>query len=389
MLQPARLGLLVAGAIGLDLLVWDGATRTTTGAQVPWWLPVIVTVAAYQTLWLLRARPSFVLAALSAFALVSMLVPKWQPFTGLLLAAYAAPAQRGARATGPLLAGVLVALGSHSYASGRLTESPLSATVTLLLLWVVLAGAIWGLGARSYVRSRETWCGRRLLLARAERDLITERLRIARDLHDGVSGAVTAIYLQAAGARCAQPTAQDLAARSLAAIESSAERTLVELRQVVGSLRTAHTGCAPGSQPKLAELPDLVAFARQAGLVVTLTENGARQRTSQLDAAAEEAVVRAVQESLTNVLKHAGPGTRCEVALAWAETALSVTVESRPVRCLTQSQAADLPSGWSAKQGLHGLMERATLVGGHLEAGQVGDGFIVRLTVPSRATVRT
>lgn len=384
---PARLGLLVAGTIALDLLVWNGATRTTTGSDIPGWLPGVVTIAAYQLLWLLRTRPERVLAAMSALAMVSMLVPKWQPFTGLLLAAYAAPAQRGARATFPLLAGVLLALGSHSYASARLTPSPLSSTATLLVLWVVFVGAIWGLGVRSHQRGRQAWWGSHLLSTRAERDLVAERLRIARDLHDGVSGAVTSIHLQAAGALCLQPTAPDLAARSLAAIESSAERALVELRRVVGSLRTASPGCGPGSLPTLAELPHLVDIARQAGLFVTLTEVGARHPMSRLDPAAEGTVVRTVQESLTNALKHAGPGARCAVHLAWAEHALQVTVASRPVRLPKAAQDEELPNGWSAEQGLSGLVERATLAGGHLEAGPLEDGFAVGLTVPTRAVV--
>ncbi len=69
-----------------------------------------------------------------------------------------------------------------------------------------------------------------------------------------------------------EPTRVDLATRSLAAIESSAERTLVELRRVVGSLRSTSVGSTLGSLPRLAELPLLVAVARDAGLNVTLDE---------------------------------------------------------------------------------------------------------------------
>ena len=66
-----------------------------------------------------------------------------------------------------------------------------------------------------------------------------------------------------------EPTRVDLATRSLAAIESTAERTLVELRRVVGSLRNTSVGSTLGSLPTLAELPSLVAVARDAGLNVT------------------------------------------------------------------------------------------------------------------------
>ena len=385
---PARLGLLVAGTIALDLLVWNGATRTTTGSDIPGWLPGVVTIAAYQLLWLLRTRPERVLAAMSALAMVSMLVPKWQPFTGLLLAAYAAPAQRGARATFPLLAGVLLALGSHSYASARLTPSPLSSTATLLVLWVVFVGAIWGLGVRSHQRGRQAWWGSHLLSTRAERDLVAERLRIARDLHDGVSGAVTSIHLQAAGALCLQPTAPDLAARSLAAIESSAERTLVELRRVVGSLRTASPGCGPGSLPTLAELPHLVDIARQAGLFVTLTEVGARHpsepagpcrrghrrahRPGEPDQRPQTRRPGSAVRGAPRLGRERTPGHRCRAA---------------PSAFRRRLRTSELPNGWSAEQGLSGLVERATLAGGHLQAGPLDDGFAVGLTVPTRAVV--
>jgi len=385
-MPPARLTLSVSGAIALDLLVWNGATRMTTGSDVPMWLPVVLTIAAHQSLWLLRSRPSHVLAGLSGLAMVSLVVPTWQPFAGLLLAAYAAPAQRGARATGPLLGGVLVALGSHSYASARLTANPLSSTATLLLLWIALVGAIWGLGARSHQRGRQAWQSTHLLSARAERELVAERLRIARDLHDGVSGAVTGIHLQAAGARSMEPTRVDLATRSLAAIESSAERTLVELRRVVGSLRSTSVGATLGALPRLAELPSLVAVARDAGLNVTLDEVSTVAAVRRLDPATEGTVVRTVQEGLTNVLKHAGAGARCAVRLAWAETSLHVTVHSCPSRRPGAPRTGE-PSGWSTHAGLSGLAERAALVGGHLEAGPVDDGFAVRLTVPTQTLV--
>ncbi len=358
--MPARtrLGLCLAGAIVLDLLVWGGATRTITGAHVPLWLPIVATILAHQSLWLLRSRPHHLLAVQSALALVSLLVPMWQPFAGLLIAAYAAPAQRGARATYPLLAAALLCLGSHSYASARLTASPFSSTATLLLLWGALVGAIWGLGVRSHQRGRHALLGTHLLWARAERHLVAERLRIARDLHDGVSGAVTAIQLQAAGARSVEATRPDVATRSLAAIESSAERTLMELRRVVGSLRTSSPGDTPDSLPTLAELPHLVDIARQAGLRVALTEVGTLPQESRLDPVTEGTVVRTVQESLTNALKHAGPGTACRVRLAWADGALHLDIESRPVRTM-RPPTGELPPGWSAHQGLAGLVERA------------------------------
>ena len=85
---PGRLAA-VTLAIAVDLLVWGGDVTTASGDHVPGWLPPVVTVVAYQSLWALGSRPQVVLALHSTLALVSTMVPKWQPFAGLLLATYA------------------------------------------------------------------------------------------------------------------------------------------------------------------------------------------------------------------------------------------------------------------------------------------------------------
>lgn len=161
----------------------------------------MVTVVAYQSLWALGTRPQVVLALHSTLALVSTMVPKWQPFAGLLLATYAMSSRPRTRHTGALLAWLGAGLLSHSYASARLTSDPVRSTATLLLLWTALVAAIWVAGARQrQVVARARSAGE-LISSRADRELADERLRIARDLHDGVCAALTAIHLQAAGAR--------------------------------------------------------------------------------------------------------------------------------------------------------------------------------------------
>lgn len=377
---PGRLAA-VTLAIAVDLLVWGGDVTTASGDHVPGWLPPVVTVVAYQSLWALGTRPQVVLALHSTLALVSTMVPKWQPFAGLLLATYAVSSRPRTRHTGALLAWLGAGLLSHSYASARLTSDPVRSTATLLLLWTALVAAIWVAGARQrQVVARARSAGE-LISSRADRELADERLRIARDLHDGVCAALTAIHLQAAGARAIGATSGGVAAPSLAAIQTSAERSLLELRRVVGDLR-CEPGAADGSPtpgPHLAEVSDLVEIVRAAGLRVHLTQRV--DPAAVLDPRIEATVVRVVQEGLTNALKHAPAHARCAVAIEIGDRGAHVRISNpqRPWPSAGNTPAAGLTGGGV---GLASLRERAALVGGRLTWRADGNRFALELAVP-------
>jgi signal transduction histidine kinase len=383
----------VVVAIILDLLVWGGSVATTSGGSIPWWLPVAVTVVGQQSLWFVGSRPHLVLAAGSALALVSCVVPKWQPFTGLLVATYAVGTRPRGRHTLPVLAGLGAALLSHSYASARLTVEPVRSTATLLALWAALAAGAWAVGVRHRRTVDRAAAAGEHWSAQAREGVANERLRIARDLHDGVCGAVTAIQLQAAGACALGPTHPEATGPSLLAIQSSAERTLVELRRVLGDLRrdaVEDTGGSSISGPSLEEIPQLVGLARSAGLRVTLTQTV--DAATRLDPGAEATVVRVVQEGLTNAVKH-GPRGRCEVSVRVDPAGARVRVDSMGSRARSAhtptagsigAEEAARPEG-AAGIGLVGLAERAALVGGHLCWTAQGERFTLDLVVPAPA----
>ena len=382
----------VTVAIIIDLLVWGGAVATTSGGAVPWWLPVAVTVVGHQSLWFVGSRPHVVLAAGSALALVSCVVPKWQPFAGLLIATYAVGARPRGRHTLLLLAGLGAALLSHSYASARLTAEPIRSTATLLALWAALAAGAWAVGARHRRTVDRAAAADEQWSAHAREGVANERLRIARDLHDGVCGAVTAIQLQAAGACALGPTHPEATGPSLEAIRSSAERTLLELRRVLGDLRRDAVEDCGGSSipgPSLEEIPELVGLARNAGLRVTLTQTV--DAATRLDPGAEATVVRVVQEGLTNAVKH-GPRGRCEISVTVGPAGADVRVASTGSRCRTTPTTLAESTGAGAAQlagasgvGLVGLAERAALVGGHLRWTADRDRFTLDLAVPAPA----
>jgi signal transduction histidine kinase len=231
--------LLVTTAVGVDLLAWNGDVMTAAGPALPSWAPVLATIAVHQSLWWRRSRAAHVFAAQAAFALVSLGVPLWQPVAGLLVASYAAGA-RGLRVTPVALALAAVAFG-HGWGVARSASAPLSALLSVALLTGLLAGIGYAAGHRQWRAGRHVVAAH-AAYQRAVEDtrraaLQDERLRIARELHDGVAGSVTTLLLQAAGARAVATDVAPTTSVTLAAIEDQAGRTLDELRRVVDGLR--------------------------------------------------------------------------------------------------------------------------------------------------------
>ncbi len=373
-------------AIGLDLLVWGGAVRTMSGSSVPPWLPVLGIVVGHQSLWLICHRPRLVLGVQVALGSVSLVVPRWQPFAGLLMAAYAATAAVGLGRIRLLLSGVGLVLLAHSYGSARLTAQPASSTATLFALWLALGALAVGVGLRRRTLAHRAWHSTTLASDRAQRALLAERRRIARDLHDGLGGAVTAVHLHAASARALDGTPDRSPAVALAAIEAGAERSVVELRRVVSSLLPQPDDPTPSPADLLAEVPLLTQAARYAGLRVTLAGDWAEAGQRGLEPAAVSALVGTVQEGLTNALKHGPRGGCATLELRIRNRRLDLDVTSDLRRPGGDPPAA--PGPWSGGQGLGNLAERARLADGRLTAGVAGDVFRVHLRLPlTRALV--
>ena len=140
-----------------------------------------------------------------------------------------------------------------------------------------LSAAIWGLGAYAQTRRRYP----RELQERAaqlerERDQLAriaaheERASIARELHDIVAHSVTVMLVGVRGARDVLRTSPDVADDTLAHVETSGEQSLAELRRILALLREPEDGAESRPQPSLAELDELVADYRDAGLPVRL-----------------------------------------------------------------------------------------------------------------------
>ncbi|MFI9721223.1 sensor histidine kinase [Streptomyces sp. NPDC052396] len=216
--------------------------------------------------------------------------------------------------------------------------------------------------------------------AEAERAAERERARIAREMHDILSHAVSLMIVQAEAGPLVVRSDPERAERAFDAIADAGRDAMVQLRRMLGVLKEEPAG-ERRPQPTLEGLAALVAEVRRAGLPVALTVSG---EPGALAADAQVTVYRVVQEALTNVLKHA-EATEVSVCLDWSPRRLAVRVENDGGR----SRRSRTGSG----QGLIGIRERAAAHGGTASAGPGpgGRGFRVALELPlmisSRAEV--
>ena len=206
----------------------------------------------------------------------------------------------------------------------------------------------------------------------ARRRLDEERLRIARELHDVVAHTMATINVQAGVAAHVLPTRPEAAAESLQAIKTASKEGLRELRAILNVLRQADDADPTQPAPGTAQLEDLIAGARRAGLETTLTVTG---DPVPLPAAVDLAAYRIIQESLTNTIRHAGPATAA-VALGYASHELHIDVTDT-------GRGQAVIAGNGDGHGLAGMRERAAAVGGTVEAGPgPAGGFRVAARLP-------
>jgi signal transduction histidine kinase len=263
-----------------------------------------------------------------------------------------------------------------------LTTSDVSDSQVLsdLVVGVACCVGVWALGA--YVQTRRRYLqGLRDRAAdlEREREQLTriaeheERASIARELHDIVAHSVTVMLVGVRGARDVLRSAPDVADETLARVETSGQQSLAELRRILALLRGPERGAEARPQPALAQLGELVAEYREAGLPVRLTVAGEPRA---LPGGIELSVYRIVQEALTNVLKHSRPN-EVTVTLSFLDSA------GLEVEVVDDGRSADAGGAAVTGHGLVGMRERVTLLGGELETGRrAGGGFRVTARLP-------
>jgi signal transduction histidine kinase len=204
-----------------------------------------------------------------------------------------------------------------------------------------------------------------------------ERMRMARDLHDVVAHNISVINVQANTALHLMDRQPERARSALVTINDVSKQALVELRSVLGVLRDVdgHGDAPRAPAPGLARLPDLVETAAAAGLAVRVHEDGPR---APLPADVDLTAYRIIQEALTNSARHSG-GPTATVRLGFGDGGLRVEVDDDGT-----TRGAPPARANGSGHGIAGMTERATALGGTLEAGPRPDGgFGVRAWLPA------
>ncbi|QIK85000.1 sensor histidine kinase [Sanguibacter sp. HDW7] len=386
----------VVGGAGTEYGLWAFLFIAPLAVRRRFPVTSVVTVFSVGLLFTLSDRASSgnpgMLAVLAALYSVTVHGPRWAYRTAMFSAA-----------VGAALWAVVTWVSSGWYGAGDLV----GAFFTFMLM-LLAELAVWGFALTRRAR-KDTLAA---LIDRAERLEVerdqqariataAERTRIAREMHDIVAHSLSVIIAQADGGRYV--VRQDPAAgeRVLGTIANTGRDALADMRRLLGVLRepdvarptaplpgggvgtpaagTPAAGSAAGSppgernpQPATGDLEQLVAQVRATGLDVSFVRMGTPRA---LPPGVGLAVYRVCQESLTNVLKHAGPGPSVTVLASWGTTTFTLDVSD-------DGRGASAGSD-GAGQGLLGMRERATMFGGTLTAGpRPGGGFRVHLELP-------
>ncbi|OLT19770.1 two-component sensor histidine kinase [Actinomadura sp. CNU-125] len=359
-------------AAGLVMIVADGYVKFS-GASPPLVLRVVPLAGLCAAMLLRRKAPLTGLAVATPFNVLDVVLG---PSLATLMiygdALYAASLY-GRRRTAEWLLGVTIAatLAVAAAMGALVVAGALEGGLSVVVLLGAVAGITWvapvltAMAVREHRSRAEAERLRAEQVARlAELDrraaVGAERARMARELHDVVANHLSAVALHSSAVLKVRDLDRETLDRSLEVIRENSVQGLAEMRRMIGLLRdgdAGEEGADPPAQPRLSELGRLVARTSRSDLSARLQVAG---EPPELPAAVELAAYRIVQESLTNALKHAGPGS-ADVVVEYVRGGVTIDVLS-PLG----TDGARLPGTGS---GLIGMRERATLLGGRFDAG--------------------
>ena len=346
-----------------------------------------VLAATFGALLLLRRRwplGVFVASNLVLFAYYTIGYPGMTPAIPLGVALYTAAAaghlRWGLASTAFYMTGGVVVVGIREHTPALEVLTSFLPQASLMVALLLLGDA---------VRSRRAWQAEvRERLARVEADrerearrrVEHERLRIARELHDVLAHTIAVVTVQAGVAADVLAESPEQARAALAAIRSASREAMAELKATVGVLRGGERdgeGAPRAPSPGLGQLGGLLEAAREGGLRVEAEVAG---EPRPLPALVDLTAYRIVQESLTNVGRHAGAAA-ATVTIRYEPGAVVVEVDDDG-----RGPGTTPPEGQPG-YGLAGMAERSAVLGGTLEAGpRPGGGFRVSARLPVAGT---
>ncbi|NPC98230.1 histidine kinase [Nocardioides sp. zg-DK7169] len=333
-----------------------------------------------------RSRPVAVFAAVAGVSALQAVVlhePTWGQ-VAFPVATYAVARYADALASWVALGVGLCAAWAATYSwFAPYSDNDRTGAVSYIITMSVIVIAAWALGTLG--RTRQAYVaalverGERIELEAAQRVELAateERTRIAREMHDVVAHGLSVIVVQADGARYAAEHDPAVATRTLETVAATGREALTEMRRLLGLLRTGgETGTRP--QPRLDDIAVLVAEAQE---VAARTGGGGRveARLPEPGVPVPPGIAltayRVVQEALTNIRKHAGPGAAVRVEVC-VGTDVEVVVEDDGRGAATPDDGRGL--------GLVGMRERVLVHDGELVAGpRPGGGFRVSARLP-------
>ncbi|MEV7603153.1 sensor histidine kinase [Kitasatospora sp. NPDC089797] len=383
----------IAGGAGLLAVTAAGATVDQTSGRFAPVDPVtggLALVAAVVVFFHRRHPRVVVVVTLLCTMLLAVVSPRLTPTlaTPLLVALYSlavhtdrSTALRASIVTAVLLTGISLVFGPGGPIGERLS----------VLAWALLPGALGDSirNRRAHLAAIEERAERaeRTREEEARRRVADERIRIARDLHDVVAHHIALANAQAGIAVHLMDSHPVQAREVLSHITDATGSALQELRATVGLLRRAEEPAPLEPTPGLDRLPELINAFERAGLPVRLTVDG---EPRPLSPGVDLTAFRIVQESLTNVAKHAR-GAGAEVTLSYSGSRVAVSVANGRPTAPSRPRTALLPPPAPGESGfgLIGMRERAGAVGGRLAADRRPDGgFLVTAELPLRTGAR-
>jgi signal transduction histidine kinase len=255
--------------------------------------------------------------------------------------------------------------------------------IAILFLAVTLGEVVRGRRALAAETAQRLQIAHEEREAEAARRVAEERLRIARDLHDTVAHSMATITVQAGSALHLLDGGDTNLRRALTAIRTTSKDALAEMRATLGQLRTPASGDAQTLAGGLDRLPALCDAVTAAGAPVTVEIEGGQR---QLPPAVDQAAYRILQESLTNMLRHAGQAAKATVSLRYEPAALAIRVTDDGGQGADGGGLSDQARPAGGGHGLTGMAERAAAVGGKVTAGPRPEGgFEVAAWLPVTA----
>ncbi|HEX3617562.1 MAG TPA: histidine kinase [Solirubrobacteraceae bacterium] len=361
---------------GLAAVTWSILNSHVAPATSGRGLVVLVAFVPAFVSWLVwtfwSTKQSAVTPDLYVMAICGGLLQAATPSSAASVFTFVVAMSAAARA-GVLYGLVMAALGAAAVGAGAIIYDQQA----LPVLAYALGFAATTLGGTNIRQSRLRLEQTELLLAQTQRSheeqlraaRLEESTRIARDIHDVLAHTLAGlvIQLEATDVLLEQDSDRAQIRERVQQAHELAREGLQEARRAVGALR----GNGPAAAPAHTAIRALV---EQYEHPIELRVSGDEGR---LQGQLGEAVLRVIQEALTNIRKHA-PGAAVTVELTIAERQLDVVVENRALLPVSRPSLADAGGGY----GLRGMRERATALGGTLTAGPTEDGWRVGLCLP-------